>query len=1049
MDFVPGKFKGPIAWMVKNPVAANLLMILCLVGGFIGFTQVKQEVFPELTADFVTVRVTYPGGTPEEMEQSVCLVTEEAVRSIEGVDEVTSVAREGSAAVSAELIKGVDRVKVYQDIKSEIDRITTYPEGAERPVVSLSARRREAMTLVIYGDASDMTLRNLAEQVRTRLLQDENITQVDLSGTRDLEISVEVPQENLRHYGLTHQSLAATINTQSREISSGGIKTDSGETLLRLQERRNYGSEFAQVPVLASEDGTPLKLGEIADVVDGFEDSDVFATYNGKPSIMVEIYRVGDQTPTDISEAVNNLLPQLREQLPEGIGIDVLANRTEIFFQRASLLLRNGAWGLLLVFIGLGFFLEIRLAFWVAMGIPISFLGAMLLIPATGLSINIVTMFAFIISLGIVVDDAIVVGENVYHFQQEGFEPHEASILGARQVCSPVGFSILTNIVAFVPLALMPGMMGRIIGMLPIVVISVFTISWLESLYILPAHLSHVRKKEPRGLFGMIHRAQQHFSHAFREGVRRFYGPFLDFCLSHRYVVISIAISVLLLFGGYWFSGRMGFSMFTPVESDFAVASATLPYGSPVEKTEAVADRLVNGAQQVLEKTGHPELVEGIFANVGRSGPHTCQVRVYLADPEIREKIMGTEEFVQAWRKTVGEIPGTRFIRYASDQGGPGGGPALEIELRHKNIRTLEKAARALAEELGNYPLVQDVDDGVQEGKTQYDFTLKPEAISLGLTANDIGRQVRAAFEGAEALRQQRGRNEVKVYVRLPKAERTRMAALENFVLRTPDGGEVMLADVVDINIGKSYTTINRRNGMRTLSVVADVRPKSKAGEVMAKLNTDYFPQLANQFPGLDYSYEGRTADQRESFGSMKVTIPMVLLAIYALLAIPFKSYSQPLIVMVAIPFGIIGAIIGHLIMGYTMTMIGIIGMLALSGVVVNDALVLISFANERRTEHASTHDAVVSAGIQRFRPILLTTMTTFCGLMPMMLETSRQAKFLIPMAISLGFGILFATFITLLLVPCLYMMIDDFGRLKRKLLGIDEPTQVETPATT
>ncbi|QBG49302.1 efflux RND transporter permease subunit [Verrucomicrobia bacterium S94] len=1030
------KFKGPIAWMVKNPVASNLLMLLCLLGGYATFTTLKQEVFPNLTADSVSIVVTYPGGTPEEMEQSVCLAAEEAVRSLEGIEEVTSTASEGSASIVAELIEGVDRIKVYQDIKSEIDRITTFPDGAEEPIVSLSTRKRDAMTLILYGNVSDTTLRNLAEQVRDRLLQTEHITQVDLTGTRDLEISIEVSQDKLREYGLSHQSLASSINTQSREISGGGIKTESGETLLRMQERRNYGPEFAQAPVLATEDGTTLQLGEIADVIDGFEDTDEFASYNGQPAIMLEIYRVGDQTPTQISRTVEELLPQLKEQLPDGIGIDILDDKTEVFSQRADLLLRNGALGLLLVLFVLGIFLEMRLALWVAMGIPISFLGAMLLMPVTGLSINMITMFAFIVSLGIVVDDAIVVGENVYHYQQEGHEPHEASILGAREVCSPVGFSILTNIVAFIPLALMPGMMGRVIGMLPIVVIAVFTISWLESLYVLPSHLSHGRKKEPQGLFGSIHHLQQRFSNAFSHWVRTKYGPFLDFCLSHRYVVISASLAILFIVGGYWLSGRMGFAMFTTVESDFAIASATLPYGAPVAKTEAVADRLVKGAQKTLEETGHPELVEGIFARIGNSGSHTCQVRVYLADPEIRDEIMGTEAFVQAWRKNVGEIPGVRFIRYASDQGGPGSGPALEIELRHSNIRTLENAARALAGELENYPLVQDINDGVEEGKTQFDFTLKPEAISLGLSASDIGGQIRAAFEGTEVLRQQRGRNEVKVKVRLPLEERTRMYNFEKFILKTPDGGEVMLSDVVNTEIGKSYTTINRRDGMRTITLTADVRPKSKAGEVMTKLDNDYFPKLQNQFPGLDYSYEGRTADQRDSFGSMAITIPLVLLAIYALLAIPFRSYSQPLIVMVSIPFGIIGAVLGHLMLGYEMTMMGVIGMLALSGVVVNDALVLISFANERRQHHDTTHDAVVSAGIQRFRPILLTTLTTFGGLAPMILETSRQAKFLIPMAISLGFGILFATFIALLIVPCLYMVIDDCGSLRRRLTG-------------
>ena len=1037
-DFME-KAKGPIAWMVKNPVAANLLMMLCLVGGFATFTTLKQEVMPDITSDMVIINVAYAGGTPEEMEQSVCLAAEEAIRGLEGVEEVTSAAKEGSATIKAELMEGVDRVKVYQDIKSEIDRITTFPDGAEEPVVSLASRKRDAMALVLYGDTSEMNLRNLAEQIRTRLLQSEYITQVDLNGTRDLEISIEVSQDELRRYNLDHQSLASAIKTQSREISGGGIKTDSGETLLRMQERRNYGTDFAQAPVLASEDGTPLNLGEIGAVIDGFEDSDRSATYNGKPAIMLDIYRVGEQTPSQIADAVSDLLPQISEQLPKGIEIAVLSDKTEVFSQRANLLLRNGAMGLLLVLLMLGFFREMRLAFWVMMGIPISFLGCMLLMPVTGLSINMMTMFAFIVALGIVVDDAIVVGENVYHHQQDGMDSMEAAVKGAREVCTPVGFSILTNIVAFIPLMIMPGMMGRVISMLPIVVISVFTISWVESLYILPAHLSHGRKREPRGVFGILHRAQQRFSHTFRNWVKTKYGPFLYLCLRHRYVVVAAALGLLILVGGFWASGRMGFSMFTTVESDFAKATVTMPFGVPVEKTQVVAERLVKGAEEVLKETGHPELVEGIFAETGRNGSHTTQVQVYLADAEIRDKIMGTEAFVQAWRKKVGEIPGVRFIRYASDEGGPGGGASLTIELRHDNVDTLESAAQALSVELDTYALVQDINDGVEKGKTQFDFTLKPEAISLGLSANSIGQQVRAAFEGTEVLRQQRGRNEVKVRVRLPETERTRIYNFENFILRTPDGGEVMLSDVVDTEIGKSYTTINRRNGMRTLTLTADVRPKSKAGEVMAKLDAKYFPQLLSQHPGLDYSYEGHTSEQRDSFKSMAVTIPLVLLAIYTLLAIPFKSYAQPLIVMISIPFGIIGAIIGHLLLGYEMTMMGVIGMLALSGVVVNNALVLISFANDRRQHHANADDAVVSAGIQRFRPILLTTLTTFGGLMPMMLETSRQAKFMIPMAISLGFGILFATFIALLLVPCLYMVIDDCSLLKQKWVSAHE----------
>jgi multidrug efflux pump subunit AcrB len=1028
--------KGAIAWMVGNPVAANLLMAVCIVGGLITFGQIRQEVFPDLSQDVVSVRVAYPGGTPQELEQGVCLAVEEAVRGLDGVKEVTATAQEGLASVEAELIDGVDLMQVYQDIQSEVDRITTFPKDAERPEVSLSTRRRQTFTLILFGDTSPHSLRALAEQARERLLQSEHITQVELAGIRDFEIAIEIPQAALRRHDLTHRGVAAIIRSQAVELSGGTIKTDRGETLLRMKERRDYGSEFARVPLITSDEGTQLLVEDIGEVIDGFEESDRYAMYNGKPAILLEVYRIGDQTPSQISKDVYGLLPLIQQQLPAGIGIEVLTDRADIFSQRANLLLRNGAVGLTLVMLLLGCFLEIRLAFWVMMGVPISFLGSMLLMPLMGLSINMVTMFAYILALGIVVDDAIVVGENIYHHLQDGEPPLLAAIRGCREVAVPVTFSILTNIVAFIPLMVMPGMMGSVMSMLPLVVVSVFIISWVESMYVLPAHLAHGRKREPHGVGGWIHTRQQRFSHAFRRWVTEKYGPFLDLCLTHRYAVVGVAIALMILVSAYWKSGRLGFSMFPSVESDFSRATLYLPYGAPVEQTQLAVDRVVAGARQAVADSGHPELSKGIYANVGFRGAHTADVRVYLADPKIRDTIMGTEEFTQAWRAAVGPIVGTRFVRFASDTGGPGGGPALEIELRHHDIAVLEAAAADLEGQLGRFEMVEDIDNGIEAGKQQFDFTLRPEATALGLTSEEIARQIRSAFQGSEVLRQQRGRNEVKVRVRLPEAERNRMATLENFVVIAPSGGEALLTDVVSVEDGKSYTKIKRRNGMRTLTVTADVRPKSRAGEVMERLDSSTFPPLLDTYPGISYSYEGRRADMRDSVGSMMITIPLVLVAIYGLLAIPFRSYIQPVIVMVSIPLGIVGAVLGHMIMGYEMTMIGIIGMIALSGVVVNDALVLITFANEQRQKHATAHDAVVAAGIQRFRPIMLTTLTTFGGLAPMIFEQSRQARFLIPMAISLGYGLLFATAITLLLVPSLYMVIEDIRGGSRAKAG-------------
>ena len=1021
------KNSGPIAWMIKNPVAANLLMLICLIGGVAMFSGITQEFLPDISPPIVLIDVAYPGASPEEVEQGIVLAVEEGLRGLDGIDEIRSTAHEGGASIRVELLDGVAIDKVYNDIKSEVDRVTTFPEDAEEPQVTMASIKRSVVTAVIYGDIREKSLREQAEQLRELFLQHNKITQVKLSGIRPLEISIEISEANLRRYNLTIKKVAGILSMKSLELPGGGIKTDGGEILLRVADRRDYGHEFASIPIINTADGSQVLLSDIAIVTDGFKDTDNYAFYNGKPAVMLDVYRVGKQTPLEVATAVNAIVNNAIPDLPVGVTVEVVNSRADMFKGRAHLLLRNGAMGLVLVMLLLGFFLEIRLAFWVMMGIPVSFLGALLLMPAADLTINMVTMFAFIVALGIVVDDAIVVGENIYHHKQDGMDPVKAAIAGAQEVAIPVGFSILTNIVTFLPLMMLPGIMGRIMKMLPVVVISTFLLSWLESLLILPSHLSHQGKGHERGLYKWVHIRQQRFSDKFRNWVKTKYGPFLEVCLTHRYFVVAIAVAILAITIGYFASGRMGFSMFPTVESDFAVGSAVLPYGVSVENTDAVAKHMLKAAQSVAEESGHPELIDGIFTGIGDGGSHNVSMYVFMADAKIRDKIMGTEEFVNRWRKKIGILPGVKNIRLQADFGGPGAGPALTIELSHRDVGTLEKAAPELAAILTEFPRIKDIDDGYQQGKQQLSFKVKPEGESLGLTARDIAEQVRFAYEGAEAIRQQRGRNEIRVQIRLPEDERVSEYNLDNMIIHTPAGREVPLMEVAEVIRGHAYTTINRRNGRRTISVVADVVPKSQARQVIAGLNAGIMPELVGKYPGLSYSYEGKSAENRESINSMKKTMPLIFLAIYALLAVPFKSYIQPLIVMISIPFGIVGAILGHLIMGYSMSMIGLIGVIALSGVVVNDALVMITFINNARAHHSSAHDAVVNAGIQRFRPIMLTTLTTFGGLSPMIFETSRQARFLIPMAISLGYGLLFATLITLILVPVLYMIISDF----------------------
>ncbi|MCG6944505.1 MAG: efflux RND transporter permease subunit [Deltaproteobacteria bacterium] len=1027
---------GAIGWMAGHSVTANILMAVLLVGGLIFSQKIKKEVFPDFELDMVNITVPYPGASPEEIERGILLAIEEAIVDLEGIKKVTSTADEGVARVTAEIHEGEDIQAIGQDIKNEVDRITSFPEEAEEPQVVIAKRKRFVVSLALYGNESERVLRELAEMVRDRFLQDPAITQVELVGVRPLEISIEIPQNNLRSYNLTLGEVAQRIREASVELPGGAIKSESGDILVRIKDRRDYAREFASIPIVTTQDGTRVLLEDIATIRDGFEETDNLATYNGKQAVLIEVYRVGDQTPTSVSQAVRRQLAIINSQvLPKGVALESRYDRSDIYQQRMDLMLTNGYLGLSLVFILLAVFLEARLAFWVSLGIPISFLGSFLLLPVFGVSINLVSMFAFIVTLGIVVDDAIVVGENIYYHHQTGLSWFEAAVRGAREIAMPVTFSVLTNMVAFMPMFFVPGFMGKVFRQIPIVVIIVFAISLIESLLILPAHLGHHKARTRRGLFAWLHSSQQRFSSFFSRMVQTRYGPFLDLALHYRYVTLSIGLAVLVITGGYIKSGRMGFELFPKVESDYAKVTAVLPFGTAFQKTAKVQEKLVSVAQKVAAQNGGDRLSEGIFAVITGN---QAEVRLYLTPPG--ERPISTAKVTELWRREVGIIPGLESIKFESDAGGPGRGAALSVELSHRDVRVLERASAELAEALAFYPEAVDIDDGFSPGKHQLDFQITPEGRSLGLTSQEVARQVRHAYYGAEALRQQRGRNEIKVMVRLPRDERTSEYNLEEMILRTPAGSEIPLREAVNVKRGRAYTTIDRRDGRRIVTVTADVRPRSKTGLILGSVKSEILPDLQRKYPGLTYSFEGRQADRRDSTQSLLRGLMMAMIVIYAMLAVPFNSYVQPLIIMLSIPFGIVGAVIGHLLMGYSLSVMSLFGVVALSGVVVNDSLVLIDFANRKQKAGLGKHQAVHEAGIHRFRPILLTSLTTFGGLAPMIFETSRQARFLIPMAVSLGFGIIFATLITLLLVPCFYLVVEDITRLFRADQLSDQP---------
>lgn len=1030
--------QGPISWMATHPVAANLVMLGFLLGGFLFLNTMKQEVFPDFITDSVSINVVYTGADPEEIERSIILVIEDAVSGVEGIDEISSSAKEGIGSVIVEALSDADIYLLAQEIQKEVDRITTFPEEAEEPKINVMASKRKTVSLVIYGETKEQILHELAENFRDQLLQADNITQIELEGVRPLEINIEVSQENLQRYNLSLSDIAQRIRNTSLDLPGGSVKTDAGEILIRMQERRNTGQDFAQIPIISTESGSNILLGDIATITDGYEDTDYSARYNGYPAIMLQVYRVGNQTPISIADTVKQQIEISKNTLPAGIHADIRYDASEAYSQRVDLLLRNSALGLTLVFITLALFLEIRLAFWVMAGIPIAFMGSFILLPALGVSLNMISLFAFIIALGIVVDDAIIIGENVYHYRQEGYPRLAAAIKGTQEMAVPVTFSILTNIATFMPLFFMPGLMGKIFVMIPTVVILVFLLSLVESLFILPNHLAHLSDKPRIGLQLWLHEKQQIFSHSFRNWVKYRYGGFLDFTLNHRYLTVITAFSILIATLSYASSGRMGLSMFPKAESDYAQAQISLPFGSPVEKTQAVVDHLIESAHASISHVDHGEqLIRGIFAEVGKDGSHKAIVRTYLAEPEIRDKIMSTDQFSEQWRSTSGEIAGIESLIFESDSGGPGSGSAITIELTHRDITVLEQASIDLANALGAYPMAKDIANSMSLGKQQLDFTLLEDGESLGLTPLSVARQVRNAFYGAEVLRQQRGRNEIKVMLRLPENERVSIQSMFDFLVWTDKGVAIPLNEIVQIQKGHAFTEIKRRNGRRNVQVTANVSPRSQSVEIINDLKANALPALVEQYPGLQYSFQGQQADMADSIGSLKLSFIFSVLAIYALLAIPFKSYILPIIVITSIPFGIIGAIYGHIIMGYNLSIISLLGIVALSGIVVNDSLVLISQAVDLEHETDLTPQEIIkTAGIQRFRPIILTTLTTFFGLAPMILETSRQARMLIPMAVSIGFGILFATLITLILIPSLYLVVNDCKRYWKSLFA-------------
>lgn len=1042
-----------VKWMAKNHVAANLLMFALILGGIIMGPSIKQEIFPEVSLDRVSVVVAYPGAGPEEVEEGIIFKIEESLTAVDGIKQIKATANEGFGSVIAEVYTDEDVDQVLQDIKSEIDRISTFPEDAEKPVISKLSNRREVISVALYGETSEQVLREQAELIRDELLELPDITQVDLSGVRPFEITIEIPEETLQAYNLTLEQVASRIRAASLDLPGGTVKTSGGEILLRTKERRYWGPEYADIIIIGKADGTQVRLGDIANVVDGFADSETYGSFDGKPAAMLQIYRIGEQKPTEISERVIAYIAQKQQNLPGSLQLAIWNDTTEIFNSRMSLLQKNAMLGLGLVIIILGLFLEIRLAAWVMLGIPISFFGTLFVMPWLGVSINMISLFAFILALGILVDDAIVVGENIFEHRQRGKPYAKAAVDGVLEVAVPVTFSILTTVAAFLPLVYVSGMMGKFIGVIPIIVITLLLMSLVESLLVLPAHLA-IGKARPQngGFLGRIDRVRQLFGRGLDRFINGPYLKLLNLNLTYRYASLTIGIVALLLTIGLIKGGLVKFTFMPEVDGDKITVSIQMNRGVPVEETGRVVDLILQkGLETVAEyddkRTDGDTILRNIYSVVGgtvsagggpvgsssSSATHMGSISMFLTETEARG--IPATEISTVWRKKVGDIPGIDSLTFKSNLMQLGAN--VDVQLAHKDFTALEQSSERIRAALADYQGVSDIEDTYARGKQEIKLKLKPAARTLGITETDLGRQVRAAFYGAEALRLQRGRNEIKVMVRYPDADRRKLWNFESMRIRTPNGQEIPLAQAAEVIEGYGFSEINRTDRKRVINVSASVNAdQANAQEIIGDLKQNLLPQLVSDYPGLSWDMEGEEKERKDSLSSMVDGFKLALVAIYILLAIPFRSYSQPLLIMAAIPFGMVGAVLGHIVMGYNLSILSMFGLVALSGVVVNDSLLLIDKANRNRRKGVPIYESIVTAGTRRFRPIVLTSLTTFFGLMPMILETSVQAKFLIPMAISLGFGILFGTGITLLLIPALYLILEDL----RRLVGFVEP---------
>ncbi|MBJ12588.1 MAG: hypothetical protein CMG62_05845 [Candidatus Marinimicrobia bacterium] len=1041
-----------IRWFVNNKVVANLLMMLIIISGATTIPLLKMEVFPEIDLNIINVSTVYPGATPSDVEEAICIKIEERLQGLEGVKKITSTSSENVGSVRIELLPGEDINDMLDRVKAEVDAIESFPENVEKPICKKIVGSNPVISVALHGDLDDNVLNKLTEDIKDEIDGLSGVTFSSIVADLETEIAIDIDEASLRKYNMSFQQIAQSIQKWSINMPSGSIKTSDGEILIRSNSQGYSTYDFAKIPIITDLNGAIVYLGDISSIRDTFSDQfelDFF--FNGDKANLITVFRVGNQNALDVSEAVKNYVNNKNKELPNSVTLTAWDDEARILSSRIETIVRNARQGLVLVIFVLALFLKPKLAFWVSLGIPISFMGGFWLFAPFNLSINMLSLFTFILVLGIVVDDAIVVGENIALFKERGMAPEEAAVKGASQVSTPVFFAVLTTMTTFAPMLSVEGEIGSIWRIFPLVVISVLVWSLIESLTILPAHLAHSSDKEPDSQILLLvskkwQNIQNKIVSRLKHFIKYYYKPVLTKAIDNPLSTLFFAAGIFVLTIGVMLSGFLKFSFFPAVEDDLAIATIEYPSGTPLEVTEE-GFKYLEQAASFLEKELNKEFPnQGIIKNrlstIGYlpmltktsrgpgnlnalyAGPNMAEVALELAPSE--KRTISTEEVVRRWRKLMPTIPGVKELSFKSDLFSAG--DPINIQLSSKYMDDLIQAKNELKSQLVRFPGVFDVSDTYNVGKEEISINLLPAAKNYGVNMMMVAGQVREAFYGLEVQTVQRGRNELKIMLQYPKGQRSSISHLENMMILTPNGSTIPVRQIAQLEIGEGLSSIERKDRKRSINVTADVDLSITNGnEVIASLTKNIIPQILKKYNSVSYSLEGEQQEQGENLKSLGKNFLLAMIVVYMLLAIPFKSYFQPLVVMSSIPFGITGAVIGHIFMGMNLSILSMMGIVALTGVVVNDSLVMVDFINRYRNEGNTIREAVLEAGPRRFRPIFLTSLTTFVGLIPLILEKSTQAKFMIPMAVSLSFGVLFATAITLLLVPVSYLTLEQY----------------------